>query len=133
MALNHETGVLSGTPRAVGTFPIALKATNSVGSATQAFTLRVVTVKIETTTLFPSTRTKSYSMTLAAVGGKPPYTWSILRGPQPSGLTLSPNGEVTGTPKIVDTAKTYVVTFKVKDATRPSCNAATAMLGLVVN
>ena len=35
---------------------------------------------------------------LAATGGTPPYTWTIGAGALPGGLSLSPDGSVTGTP-----------------------------------
>jgi hypothetical protein len=35
---------------------------------------------------------------LAATGGTPPYTWTIGAGTLPGGLTLSPDGSITGTP-----------------------------------
>jgi hypothetical protein len=39
-----------------------------------------------------------YSQALTAVGGVPPYTWSIADGALPPGLSLSGIGDVTGTP-----------------------------------
>jgi len=41
-----------------------------------------------------------YSQPLAANGGVPPYTWTLLSGGLPSGLNLTPGGVITGTPAI---------------------------------
>lgn len=41
-----------------------------------------------------------YSVTFAAVGGIPPYTWSILTGTLPTGLSLSSGGLLSGTPTV---------------------------------
>lgn len=40
----------------------------------------------------------AYSQQLTAVGGTPPYTWSLYEGQLPNGLTLSASGMITGTP-----------------------------------
>jgi photosystem II stability/assembly factor-like uncharacterized protein len=41
----------------------------------------------------------AYSQTLAATGGTPPYSWSVLEGALPAGLRLHPaTGVVSGTP-----------------------------------
>ena len=39
-----------------------------------------------------------YSAQLTATGGTGAYTWSVIHGALPAGLTLSPAGAVTGTP-----------------------------------
>jgi len=41
---------------------------------------------------------KAYSVTLSAIGGVAPYTWTIESGSLPPGLTLSSNGVISGTP-----------------------------------
>ncbi len=44
-----------------------------------------------------------YSMTLSAVGGTPPYSWSLVSGSLPPGLALSPTGTIGGTPTVAGT------------------------------
>jgi hypothetical protein len=52
-------------------------------------------------------------VTLNATGGTTPYTWSVSAGAMPSGLTISTNGTVEGTPK---SAGTFHFTLQVSDA-----------------
>jgi hypothetical protein len=40
----------------------------------------------------------TYSATLAATGGTPPYHWALASGTLPAGLTLAASGTITGTP-----------------------------------
>src|SRR5712692_3827714 len=40
----------------------------------------------------------TYSATLSAAGGAPPYSWSLIAGSLPTPLTLSPSGAISGTP-----------------------------------
>jgi chitodextrinase len=55
-----------------------------------------------------------FSTSLTTKGGTLPYTWSILSGSLPNGITLSPTtGAVTGTPLI---AGTFNFIYQVKDA-----------------
>ncbi|HHQ14788.1 MAG TPA: hypothetical protein ENK16_07140, partial [Chromatiales bacterium] len=42
--------------------------------------------------------------TLTATGGQPPYSWTLVAGALPAGMTLSPDGVISGTPTIVTTA-----------------------------
>ena len=51
-----------------------------------------------------------YSQALSAAGGAPPYTWSLLSGQLPPGLSLSSGGALGGTPA---TAATYAFTVQV--------------------
>ena len=50
---------------------------------------------------------------LAANGGVAPYTWSLVSGTLPSGLTLSTAGSIGGTPTV---AATQVFRLRVKDS-----------------
>jgi len=53
---------------------------------------------IETDWLPDGTKNQSYSTTLMASDGVPDYTWSVVSGSLPTGLTLNSNGEISGTP-----------------------------------
>jgi hypothetical protein len=55
---------------------------------------------ITTTTLPDATEGKSYSQTLMATGGVTPYTWSVLSGSLPAGITLASDGVLSGTPSV---------------------------------
>jgi hypothetical protein len=52
-------------------------------------------------------------VTLSATGGVQPYTWSISSGALPNGLTLGPDGTVSGNPT---TAGTFGFTVQVADS-----------------
>ncbi|HEX7860398.1 MAG TPA: DUF4082 domain-containing protein [Verrucomicrobiae bacterium] len=43
----------------------------------------------------------AYSAQLHAAGGTTPYTWSVVSGSLPAGLSLSANGQISGTPSQV--------------------------------
>ncbi|MEA2237224.1 MAG: large repetitive protein [Thermoanaerobaculia bacterium] len=111
---NAATHVLSGTPGpgTAGDYAIAFTATNVVGSsAPQSFTLHVVCQVITLTpvTVPGGTATQSYSQQLSATGGHGAYTFAILSGALPTGVTLSTAGLLSGTPSVTGTF-TFVVT-----------------------
>lgn len=68
---------------------------------------------------------EAFAKTLVATGGVPPYTWSTT-STLPPGLTLSPSGLISGTPK-VSKAADYNAVVTVKDA-----NGVTATGTLVI-
>ena len=51
--------------------------------------------------------------TLTATGGQPPYSWTIIAGALPPGMTLSSDGVISGTPTVAGTAS---FTVQVSDA-----------------
>jgi hypothetical protein len=52
---------------------------------------------------------QSFTRQLPAAGGKPPYTWTIVSGALPPGLSLTGNGQIVGTP-----ASTGTFTYRLK-------------------
>ena len=61
-----------------------------------------------------ATSSVAYSQTLSAAGGMTPYTWSVVSGSLPAGLSLgSSTGMISGTPT---TANTYNFTVRVTDS-----------------
>jgi len=60
----------------------------------------------------------AYSATLAATGGKTPFTWSLTSGTLPAGLSLnSSTGTISGTPTV--SVITTPLTFQVQDSSSP--------------
>jgi uncharacterized repeat protein (TIGR03803 family) len=74
----------------------------------------VVAPLVVTTTSLPNgTNGTTYSQTLTASGGQTPYSWTNSLGALPSGLHLSTNGVISGTPT---NSGTFNFTVKVTDA-----------------
>jgi len=101
LTLNATTGVISGTPSgSLGTYSITLKATNTVGFATQAVTLTVnAAPSITSASSASGVQGTAFSFTATATGYPAP-TWSVI-GTLPAGLSLnSTTGAITGTPSV---------------------------------
>jgi hypothetical protein len=58
-----------------------------------------------------------YSQSLNSTGGILPHTWSVIAGTLPSGLQLTPQGVLNGTPL---TAGTFNFTVQVRDGSSPA-------------
>jgi len=116
LALDINTGVLSGTPTAAGTFNFTITATDGGGfTGSQAYT---VTVGAGTVVLNPATLTGTaaetpYTHSFAASGGTAPYTYTLASGSIPAGLALSSAGVLSGTPTA---AGTFNFTVKATDS-----------------
>jgi len=103
-------GVLSGVPTQGGVFAFTVTATDaSTGagpySASQAMSLTVTASAIAVTpaTLAGGTRGTPYVASVSASGGVAPYTYAVSAGALPTGLSLSPAGEISGTPTALGT------------------------------
>jgi large repetitive protein len=96
LVINASTGQLTGAPIAGGVFAIAVALTDASGAQTSAnFNLNVL--GITTATLPNGMLGTAYSQTLVAAGATGTLTWS-LSGTPPPGLTISPQGVLSGTP-----------------------------------
>jgi large repetitive protein len=103
----HSDGKLDGTPTAAGAFSFTATVTDANGaSASKDFTLTVAAGLTITTApqLPPAVPGAAYSATLAAAGGRAPYTWGVSAGSLPAGLTLnSGTGVLSGTTNALGT------------------------------
>jgi hypothetical protein len=125
------SGQITGTPTAAGTDSFTVRVTDSSSpalTATKALTITVAAatvppVSITTSSLAGGTVGTAYSATLAATGGKAPYTWSLAAGSMP-GLSISAVGQITGTPTA---AGTDSFTVRVSDSSSPALTATKAL------
>jgi hypothetical protein len=119
LTLNTSTGVISGTPTTAGTSNFTVKVVDANGkSDTDTCSIQVIApaVNLDCGPCSGSKTTvgASYSADMKVTGGKGPYTFSIIKGSLPPGVTLnSSTGHLGGTPA---TAGTYTFTSKVVDA-----------------
>jgi hypothetical protein len=102
LSLNPSTGLISGlvAANAAGqTFTVHVTDSNSA-SGMQQYTLGVNAGVVITTTSLPNwTVNNPYSQNLSAVGGVTPYTWTVVSGSLPAGLTLdSTTGNISSSP-----------------------------------
>jgi hypothetical protein len=81
----------------------------------------VKSIKIKPEALKLASATEAYSQTLNATGGVAPYSFSIESGSPPEGITLSPSGELAGTPT---TAGTSTFTVLAADSSTPARTAS---------
>gem|GEM_PF-4080132 len=99
LALSSD-GQLSGTPTAAvsGTFEVEVSDAMD-RSASRNFSVDVLLpLSIDTTVLGPATAGTFFASLLEGSGGTGPYCWSLLAGSLPDGLSLGPDGLLTGYP-----------------------------------
>lgn len=116
LSLNTSTGAISGTPTTQANYTATLRVTDADGStATMAVNINVQG-DMSLTGSVPSTGTTTVAFTgdnLGVAGGQSPYTWSIVAGALPNGLSMNTStGDITGTPTVPGT---YNFTIRVTD------------------
>jgi hypothetical protein len=134
LTLNTSTGVISGTPTTNGSpTNVAIQVCDSEtspGIPATGFSNFTITIMTITTASLPSGFVNMpYNFTLMENGGVKPWTWSIVSGSLPTGMTLSGAGVLSGTPT---QAGNFPVTVKVTDGEKPNAAVATASFVLGV-
>ena len=117
----------AGLVTAVSPGTTAISATLGGVTGKTPLTVQPGPLSITTTSLPNGVVNSAYAATLAASGGTPPYTWSIISGSLASGLSLNTNsGAVTGTPTGTGT---FNFTAQVRDT---SAQTVTKALGITI-
>jgi hypothetical protein len=112
-------GAISGAPTAAGNFSFTAQVTDSTtgtaGTATRAYTIDVVapTITIPTTVPERWILNRPFSLQLQGSGGASPYSFTLVSGTLPPGITLGSAGLLAGTPT---TTGNYVFVVSVTDA-----------------
>lgn len=104
--LAASTGVISGTPNAIGTTSFTVEVTDAQSNtATQPLSITITnTLTITTGSLPAGVEFIPYNQTVTGAGGSAPYTWTISAGALPGWATLnSSTGVISGTPNALGT------------------------------
>jgi hypothetical protein len=112
--------VISGTPTQTGSFTVTITATDALGCLGSR--IYSVLVNCPAITILPATLPNAsvgapYApVNLTATGGTAPYTFSVINGALPNGLTLTPTGTISGVP-----TSTGNFTFTVRATDNVNC------------
>ncbi|GEN13525.1 Putative Ig domain-containing protein [Myxococcus fulvus] len=106
---------LVGTPTTAGTSTFTLEARDANShSASAAFQLTVRDGLTIASTHLPDAYTdRTYAQALTALGGKAPYTWTLVSGTLPPGLNLRDSSHLEGTPT---TSGDFTLVLRVTDS-----------------
>jgi hypothetical protein len=126
--------LVSGTPTVAGTANLVVRATDSSSptettSGPVTLTITSATLKIAVSSLPNGTVAVPYSSVIPVTGGTAPYACSITSGTLPTGLVLSANCLVSGTPTVAGTSNLVVTAT---DASSPT-KTVSAPVTLTIN
>lgn len=113
-------GRITGTPTVAGSFTVTVQVTDSstgIGpfTAQRQYTLQVAAPQIafSLSALPDATHAAPFAQTFSVTGGTAPYTYAIVAGALPRGVTLGAAGALSGTP---EEAGRFTFTVEVRDA-----------------
>jgi hypothetical protein len=115
VSLNASTGLISGTPSTAGSFVGAVRVVDSVGQrvvVTFSLTVSAVVPELVMSNYAPSTVLANVAFSASPVGlsgGVTPYSFSVVSGALPSGLSLGSGGVISGTPSAEGTFAAVVI------------------------
>ena len=122
------SGVLSGTPTAEGEYEFDVRAYKGGPEDTETFTLAArqsVSVKSPLGQRTSGEVGIRFGKTFTATGGSGKYTWALVSGALPTGLTLdTAKGTVSGTPR---TAGNFTFTLNATDSEGRATSAKAAL------
>ncbi|MEO8677032.1 MAG: Ig domain-containing protein, partial [Casimicrobiaceae bacterium] len=119
LSFSPATLHITGIPTTVGAFAGTITAINGfLPNAVQNFTINIqpppLTIVTPPASIAPPVLIGTpIDVTLQAVGGSPPYVWTVVGGALPPGVTLALDGHLTGEPTA---AGTYTFVVQVNDA-----------------
>ncbi len=95
-----SAGNITGTPDTSGVYNFTVTATDSVAcTGIKEYTIEICsTITVSPATLPGGHLGVAYSQTLTSTGGVAPYSYTVIAGSLPPGLTLSSAGLLEGTP-----------------------------------
>ena len=110
-----STGAITGSPSAAGvsSFTVTVTDANQQTAASMLSITIVSALTLPAAPLASAEEGAAYTASLTAANGTAPYTYSVVQGSLPAGLSLSSVGVITGTPT---TAGTSAFSVGVTDA-----------------
>lgn len=156
LSLDSSKGQITGIPTTTGTYNFSVSVTDSAllpkcpppanpcgyvsQSATQAYSVAIqqpgpLSITTPAGPLANGTTSIGYNATIQASGGAQPYTWSVIQGQLPPGLSLagttSGNAIISGVPTLTGT---YTFTVQVTDAEiAPATQTKTATYTIAIS
>ena len=116
LTLNSATGAITGTPTVNGVSNFTVQASDgngNVGTRALSVTIGSNILTINPASLPAAVQGTPYSQIVFATGGVAPYTYSIIAGSLPPGLSLNPTtGAITGT---ATGTGSFAVTIQARD------------------
>jgi Putative Ig domain/Fibronectin type III domain len=95
---------LDTTRFTTGEHTLAVRLMDAAGNTTVTGTRTIIfqnaVFTITTIDILRGTRNQLYSMQLTAANGRPPYTWTLISGSLPSGLSMNASGVISGRPTV---------------------------------
>ncbi len=126
LTLGASTGLLSGTPTTAGNYSFTVKVTDHSGlTDTEPVTMSIIAGPSLNFPPPPPGWTRTvYGDTLTESGGTAPFTWSVTSGSLPPGISLSADGNLSGTPTATGT---FTFTVQITDANSQTATQATSI------
>jgi len=116
-SLSGNGAPILGAINNYGTTTITLTATSSTGDTASAtvyfYGPSGPTISVSPTSLPNEYISRSYNQTISASGGTSPYTFAVISGTLPTGLSLGSSGNITGT---TSGTGTFYFTIQATDA-----------------